>query len=98
MERVRETSVGLKHRLTSWGCAMGSPAVPCTSPTWPGATVRSGSIPAPVHFRCVAEQTFPAGLLSPLPLPAQSQSRHCPAMPQGGAPMPAPKAFPTEPH
>lgn len=28
MEGVRETSVVLKHRLTSWSCAMGSPVVP----------------------------------------------------------------------
>lgn len=53
--------------------------------------MRSSSIPAPVHFRCVADQRYPAGLLSLLPLPAQRQGRHCPAMPQGDAPMPAPK-------
>lgn len=82
MEGVRETSVVLKHRLTSWSCAMGSPVVPHPSPTWPGAKVRSGSIPAPVRFRCGAEQRFPAGLLNPLPLPAQSQGRHCPGIPR----------------
>lgn len=46
MEGVRETPVGLKHRLTPWSYGMGSPMVPRTSPAWPGATVRPGSIPA----------------------------------------------------